>query len=199
MEEDFTIWSKDWQSQSDIPVDLVRRVERETVRMRALRIAETATTALIGGGVIVGAVVHPGLAPVYWWALAAGTWLAIGAAWAISLRSTRGAWEAGAATTAAYVSLQIRRLRQQRQRTGLGMALGASVSAIVLILVQQGLQHALASRGVRVAAGDFTVFWIAGAFVNVVVIFVQFARRRQLQRELTRMIEIGRCLELPDA
>lgn len=193
-EDEFVMWRQDWQSQPAVPIELIRRVERQTAQMRTLRATEIAVTIAMGGGVLAGAVVHPVVDRIYWWVLAAGTWSFLGAAWTITVRSTRETWHAAALTTAAYVSLHVRRLRRRLDRLVFSIVCSVALGAFVLVFVRSALVHALAKRGVAVDAWDFLPFWIVGVVVNAVVVVSHLAKRRKMQAELHTMLEIEQRL-----
>jgi hypothetical protein len=197
MDEELTTWRRQWHSQPAVPRDLIRRVERQTAYMRTLRVAETIVTIVMAGGVLAGAVVHPFVDRIYWLTLAAGTWLFIAIAWIISLRSTRDSWTATEFTTVAYVALHIRRLRQQLDRIRFSTVMGVLLSAFVLFVAFKALASALGSQGRQLGPSDSAVFWLVGGFVNIIVILAQMGKRRKIQAELDRMLEIERRLGEP--
>ena len=197
LDEELIVWRQEWQSSAMVPPDLIRKVDRQTAYMRALRITEIVVTLTIGSAVLVGAFVHPMLDRDYWVILAAGTWLLIAIAWAISIRSTREAWSVASHTTASYMSLHLRRLRQQVFRIDCGSAFGTMASAFVLLLTYTALTDVLGRRGVAIDVSDFVPFWIVGGVVNVVVLLGQFGKRRRVQAELDRVSEFQRRLDDP--
>jgi|KBSMisStaDraftv2_1062788.scaffolds.fasta_scaffold02789_13 hypothetical protein len=129
--------------------------------------------------------------------LAAGTCLFIATLWAVSIRSTRGAWQPAELTTAGYASLQVERLRRELERTFLGTVVTVLLSAFVLFVMYEGLVHSLAIRDVHVGRWDFAPFWIVGGVVNIFVVLAQMGRRRKAAAELAQMADIQRRLEPP--
>ena len=89
-DDELAVWRRQWTSQPAVPVDLIRKVERQTAYMRMLRVAEVLVTVFAGGAVIAAAIVHPFVAAIYWVVLALGTWTFIAVGWVVSLRSTQG-------------------------------------------------------------------------------------------------------------
>jgi hypothetical protein len=81
------------------------------------------------------------------------------------------------------------------ERIALGTAISVLLSAFVLFLVYEGLAHALASRGVHIAASDVAEFWIVGGLVNVFVILAQIGKRRKTKAELAQMTDLQRRLD----
>jgi hypothetical protein len=195
MKDEFTVWREHWQSAPPVPIHLIQRVERQTARMRMLRLAEIVVTIVIGGAVLAGAIVRPWPDLIDWTTLAAGTWLFIAALWAVSARSTRHGWDAAEQTTAAYVSLQIQRLRRESERVVLGTVVSVLLSVFVLFVAFTGLVRALASRGAHLGTADVAVFCIVGGVVNVFVILAQFGKHRRAREELAKMMELERTFE----
>src|SRR5205823_6454274 len=124
-----------WQSHRLVPIELVRRVERQTLRMQALRIAEIVVTVVIGGALIAATIVHPVMEQAYWAVLTLITWMFIFAAWAISLRISRKAWNAAEPSISAYVDLQVRRYQQQINGIRSGSIASVLFSTGVLVIV----------------------------------------------------------------
>jgi hypothetical protein len=197
LDEELMVWRQEWQSSAMVPPDLIRRVERQTAYMRVLRVAEIGVTVTIGSAVLVGAFVHPIVGRDYWAVFAAGTWLLIAIAWLISLHSTREAWTVASHTTASYVALHLRRLRQQVFRIDCGSAFGTMASAFVLLLTYKVLREVLRRRGVAIDPWDFAPFWIVGGVVTVLVLLGQFGKRRRVRAELERVSEFQRRLDNP--
>jgi hypothetical protein len=195
IDEEFSAWREAWQKEPAVPIELIRKVERQTAYMRTLRTAEIVVTVVVGAGVVAGAVVHPVIDQIYWLTLAVGTWLFIAAAWILSIRRTRHTWEAAEPTTAAYVSLQTRRLRRQLERPVLNAAFGILFSAFVLTVVFEAVSHALRVRGVHMGSEDMASFWVVGVVVNVAVVLALIGRRRRLQAELDHIQGIERKLQ----
>jgi hypothetical protein len=194
LNDEFMTWRREWQSEPAVPVDLIRRVERQTTHMRLLRIAEIIVSVVIGGSVVAAAIVHPVLDWIYWLLFAAGTLGFIAAAWVVSIRSTRDTWHASDLTIAAYVSLHARRLRRQLDRIRFGTIVSVLLNAFILIVVAEALVHTLESRGARLGASDFAVFWMVGGVVIVVVVLGQFVKYGKVKEELNRILEIERRL-----
>jgi hypothetical protein len=76
-DDELEVWRRQWHSQPAVPMDLIRKVERETVYMRLDWVSQI-MPALIGVGAIIGAVVTHNIS---WVLLAAGTWMFIFIAW----------------------------------------------------------------------------------------------------------------------
>ena len=195
--DELAVWREQWQSAPVVPIHLIQRVERQTARMQMLRGAEIGVTIVMGSGVLAGVAVHPGMDRSYWLIFAAGTWLFIAALWTVSIRSTRGAWQPAELTTAAYVSLQVERLRRELERTLVGTIVTVLLSVFVLFVVYEGLVHSLTIHGVRIGRWDFAPFWVVGGVVNLFVVLAQIGRRRRIAAELAQLADIQRRLEPP--
>jgi hypothetical protein len=198
LDEEFTVWRNEWRKDVAMPLQLVQRVERQTARMQALRAAEIVVTVVVGGGVVAAAVLHPVVDQFYWLTLAAGTWLFLAIGWIVSIRSTRDTWRVTAGTTAAYVALQVRRLERQLERGVLSAIFGVLLSAFVLTVVYEAVDHSLAARGVQIGPENAVSFWIVGVVVNVIVILAGIGQRRRMGAELTRLRELQRRMERLD-
>jgi len=101
-------WRQQWQSCTAVPLDLRRKVERQSRFMKISLIGEALVTIIIGGAVIGWAARSPDAGTVL---LAVGTWVYIAIAWAFSLTVNRGSWSPSAQNTAAFVDLSVRRCR----------------------------------------------------------------------------------------
>ena len=110
--DELEMWRRQWQSQPAVPLDLIRKVERQTAYMRLSWIPQMAP-ALIGVFAVIGAVVSRHLG---WIVLAAGIWTFLAVAWLFKLRNTRGVWAPATETTAAYIELSIERCRRKLAR-----------------------------------------------------------------------------------
>jgi hypothetical protein len=105
-EAEFDVLRQQWQSDTAVPQDLRRTVERQSRLMKLGLVGDTAVTVVIGGGMTVWAVRSPEMLPV-----AIATWFFLAAAWTMSFRINRGNWTASASDTAAFLDLSIRRCR----------------------------------------------------------------------------------------
>jgi hypothetical protein len=108
MDTELEVWRSQWQSETAVPPDLRRKVERQSRAMKIARIAEVLVTIVIGGGTAAWAVRAPQREIVL---LAVWTWILIACAWTFSLRVNRGNWYPSADDAAAFVDLSVRRCR----------------------------------------------------------------------------------------
>jgi len=187
---EFSKWQQLWQSYRVVPVELIRKVERGTVRMQALRVAEIVVTIVMSCGLIVATIVHPLMRQTYWVALTLITWVFIVALWIVSLRISRNVWNAEEPSISAYVDLQVRRCRQQitgiRSGTIASLLLSTSVLAVVFV--------ALKAQNVSLPLWSVVYFWTVGIVVNGVVFLGQVAKKKKLQSELNNMLDVQRSI-----
>ncbi len=108
IDSELDLWRRQWQSETAVPLDLRRKVKRQSRFMKIVLLADILVTIGIGGGAIAWAVRSPQPDILL---LAVVTWLFISAAWAFSFTVNRGAWSAAALDTAAFLDVSIRRCR----------------------------------------------------------------------------------------
>jgi hypothetical protein len=123
-------WQRQWRTQETVPPDLAKAVEAGTRNMRRGRIAEIATTVVMGGGAMA-------------WALAArrtdvtvlaiAVWFFIAIAWTASMPLSRGAWQPVTATTTAFVEISILRCERRLQAIWIQIALYVVILTFDLI------------------------------------------------------------------
>src|SRR5260370_41159413 len=97
-------WRQQWQSDTTVPLDLRRKVERQSRFMKIALIGDILVTITIGGATIGWAVRSP---QPYNVLLAVATWVFIAAAWMFALTVNRGNWSPSAQDTAAFVELAV--------------------------------------------------------------------------------------------
>jgi len=130
MDVELERWQRQWRTQDTVPTDLAKAVEAGTRNMRRGRIAEIATTVVMGGGAMA-------------WALAArrtdvtvlaiAVWFFLAIAWTASMLLSRGAWQPVAATTTAFVELSILRCERRLQAIWIQAALYVVILTFDLI------------------------------------------------------------------
>jgi hypothetical protein len=108
LDAELDVWRRQWQSEAPVPLDLRKKVERQTRFMKIGLLADILVTIVIGGGTIVWALRSPQSDIVL---LAAVTWLFLAAAWTFALRVNRGNWSPSTLDTASFVELSVRRCR----------------------------------------------------------------------------------------
>jgi hypothetical protein len=164
-------WRRQWQSQPHIPIDLIRKVERQTVYMAQYRLGEILVTIVMGGGTIVAAAItrNPNVA-----LLAVGTVIFIALAWRFALKHTQGLWAPSAETTAAYLDLSIRRGRWK-----VADARYDSIQAVLLTVFVCVVDYRiLVSYGKWSNPRDAWWLWLFCGVLSV-VLFVAFENRRK--------------------
>jgi hypothetical protein len=108
VDAELELWRRQWQSDTAVPVDLRRKVERQTRLMRIGLIAPILVTLTIGGWTAGWAIRAPQPNIIL---LAVWTWILIAAAWTFGLKVNRGNWSPSAEDGAAFVALSLRRCR----------------------------------------------------------------------------------------
>lgn len=101
-------WRQQWQSNATVPLELRRRVERQSRFLKMNLIAEVLVTIMIGGAITGWAIRSRDASIIL---LAVGTWVYIAIAWTFGLIANRGNWSPSAQNTAAFIDLSVRRCR----------------------------------------------------------------------------------------
>jgi hypothetical protein len=181
-------WRLQWQAQEAVPVDLRKKVERQSRHMRAMLIGDIVVTVVIGGGSISWAVMSPRM-PVL--ILAVVVWLFLGAAWSFALANRKGAWHPGAQTTAAFLDLSIRRCRGKLRTSAFGVILYLCEALFGLAWVYRELaQQAPLPLVTFLISMRVSIVWVCTAvFLGVVVWY-----RRKTRAELAYMLNVRRQL-----
>jgi hypothetical protein len=107
-EAELDLWRRQWQSETTVPLDLRKKVERQTRFMKIGLLGDILVTIVIGGGTI-GWALRSRQSDIV--LLAAVTWLFLAAAWMFTLAVNRGNWSPSTLDTAAFVELSVRRCR----------------------------------------------------------------------------------------
>ena len=126
-DDELETWRRQWNSQPAVPIDLIRKVERQTVYMKLEQIS-LLLPALIGVATIVLAV---RVRTFPWIILAIGIWFFNIIGGYIQIKNAKGTWAPEADTTAAYVELSIARCRAKLKNIRLFYVLGPSLFAFV--------------------------------------------------------------------
>jgi hypothetical protein len=113
-------WRAEWQADTDVPVDLRRKVAHDSLYMRLTLASEVLVTVTMGGGSTVWAALEPRTEMLV---LAVAVWLFLAAAWTFAIVTRRGTWSPAAPTTADFVDLSIRRCRGKLAATRFGVGL----------------------------------------------------------------------------
>ncbi len=108
VDNELEVWRRQWQSDTTVPLDLRRKVERQSRFMKIALFADILVTITIGGATAGWAVRSPQPEIVL---LAVVTWIFIAVAWTFTLTVNRRSWSPSAQDTAAFVDLSVRRCR----------------------------------------------------------------------------------------
>jgi hypothetical protein len=108
VDTELDVWRRQWQSDTTVPLDLRRRVERQSRFMKLNLIGEILVTIIFGGTITEWAARSPGAGLTL---LAVGTWVYIAVAWTFGLIVNRGDWSPSAQNSAAFIDLSVRRCR----------------------------------------------------------------------------------------
>ena len=81
-------WRREWQAQPAITMDLIRRVERETVTMRWDRLLLLAPAAVAFGTTVIAAL-NPRIDAIVF---AAGMWIFMALSWWFLIQNRNGIW-----------------------------------------------------------------------------------------------------------
>lgn len=187
VDNELEMWQREWHSNS-VPIELVRRVERQSIGMKQYRWAEKAVTVVCGGGTITWAIAMPG---VITFVFAVGTWVFLLFAWAFALKHTKGLWEPSAATTAAYLDLAIRRCRWKIADARYDSVQGVLLTVFVFVIDYFFLTSI--GRWEAALVGK-TVFWILCALMAGTIAVVFERKRRRAQAELQTLLTVQQQL-----
>jgi hypothetical protein len=189
-DDELETWRREWHAQPTVPLDLIRRVERQTLYMR-LDWAAQVLPALVGASTVIAAVVVRTLA---WIVLASGIWVFIIVGWWFMNQNMKGTWAPVAETTAAYVGLSIERCRRKLTSLRFDMAFAVLLTAFVILMVYR----VLASAGVLRTVANFMFMYAAFLLAIAAVVFMvlaQLRKRRKTESELAYLLELQRKLE----
>src|SRR5262245_33158487 len=128
-DDELEVWRKQWQSQRTVTIDLIRRVERETIYMRLGRWAYLAPVA-VAVATTVAAILDGRIDAIVF---AAGMWAFVGIGSWFVVRNQKGIWAPAAETTAAYLDLSIERCHRRLRDFRFGRVLAPLITAFVLI------------------------------------------------------------------
>lgn len=183
-------WRSDWQTASAAPVDLTRRVERETRSMRRYMLFEILITVVFGGGTIVGAALAT-------WddalVLTVGVWIFIGVAWTMSMLLRRGAWAPITATTAAFLELSILRCQRRREAVLAQAVLYVTLLSFLLWWIYGHRSHEFEGVSAFLASTELWWVWL----VTVVLAALAARQRQRLGLELDALTALRDAIERP--
>lgn len=183
-------WRREWQAQPAVTMELIRRVERETVTMRWDRFLLLAPAAVALGTTVIAAL-NPRIDAIVF---AAGMWIFMAASWRFLVQNRKGIWGPSSETTAAYLELSIERCRRKLKDFRFGRVLSPFITAFVLAGVWQGM----ASQGRLESAEGYWILGAASLFTIGVVAFAisaQNQKRKQTEAELEYLLDLQRQLK----
>jgi ABC-type Mn2+/Zn2+ transport system permease subunit len=174
-------WRDQWQSASEAPAldDLSKRVARESRFLRMMLLGDILVTVVIGGAVIVYAMLDPRPATAI---LVAATWLFIAVAWFFGLSNRKSTWSPSSSTTAAFLDLSIRRCRGN---------LRASVFGAVLYLVEMAFCLSWLYRETSLSS---TVM-ISIALITLLLAALLIVYRKKKRADLNYLLNLQHELE----
>jgi hypothetical protein len=190
-DDELEVWRRQWHAQPAAPIDLIRRVERQTVYMRLDWIAQV-LPGLMGAGTVVAAVI---MRTTPWIFLAAGIWVFIIIGWFFMIQNSRGVWAPVAETTAAYLELSIERCRRKLINLRFSIAFGVLLTAFVITALYQ----VLSNSGALKTTTDAVPLFLVPIVVVSVVIIGQAAKRKRTQAELAYLLDVQQKLETGDS
>jgi hypothetical protein len=129
VDTELEVWRQHWQSGPTVPLDLRRKVERQSRFMKIALICDILVTIAIGGG-ITGWAVRSARPEIV--LLAVATWALIATGWTFTLTVNRGNWSPSADDTSVFVDLSVRRCRGRL--AAVWFAAGVFVFQVVFIL-----------------------------------------------------------------
>jgi hypothetical protein len=188
-DDELEMWQRQWLAQPPVSIDLIRKVERQTVYMRLDWMAQIAP-ALVGLGTVVAAIM---MRSWTWILLACGIWVFIIIGWRFMIQNTKGVWAPVSETTAAYLDLSVERCRRKLVNFRFGMAFAMLLTIFVMVVDYQ----ILASAGVLRTRADYMT--VAGAFlftmaITFCVMLIQAGKRKKAAAELEYLLDLQRKL-----
>ena len=125
------MWRKEWRTQPAVPIELIRKVERQTVYMRLGKWVLILPLSILLVGTA-GAVIRPTPINII---LTVGMWLFTLILGAMDVRKRKNLWEPAAETTAAYLDLSIERCRHQSAQLRIVKFAIPLMTAFILVAV----------------------------------------------------------------
>jgi len=191
-DDELDMWREQWLAEPAVAIDLIQRVERETVQMRLGRLALFVPAALAAALTVLVAM-KPNTVGVLF---AAGLWLFMGILGWIDKRNMREMWSPASETPAAYLQLSIERCRRTERGWRIGRVLAVLLTAFVLF----GVYELIGSAG---ALNTTVSYWIVAAtflwticVVGSVLLFVQRRIVRKMRTELEYLLNLQNQLRI---
>jgi ABC-type multidrug transport system permease subunit len=190
-EDELEIWRRQWNSQPAVPIDLIRKVERQTVYLK-LEHLSLILPGLIGVALIVAAVRER---TIPWIIMAIGIWCFNLIGGYLQIKNSKDTWAPTTDTTSAYVQLSIARCHARLKNIRLFYVLSALLSAFVF-----GVNYLIiASYSVLKTPRDYAYmfggFAYAAAVVGVVA-WLMSKKGKKVQAELAYLMNLERQLKM---
>jgi len=189
-DDELEIWRREWNSQPRVPVDLIRKVERQTVYMKLGQLT-LILPLLIGVAATAAAVWLQTLLTIIF---AVGVWSFILIMGYLRIKNSRGIWSPAADTTAAYVDLSIRRCRAQIKSIRLVYVVAPLLTTFVMAVDYL----IIASYGVLKTRRDFLFMLAAFAYgggIVAIVVWLMSKKRGKIEAELAYLLSLQRQIE----
>lgn len=189
-DDELEVWRRQWQGQPAVPIDLIRKVERDTIYLR-LGLYVVYIPYTIGIVAAIGAIRNPTLLSIVF---ASGLWLFIIIARIFGGQNMKGVWAPAAETTAAYVDLSILRCRSRLNQIRFSNVLTPLLTTFVLV----GVYELSATAGHLAKREDYVSLALSFLWTIAVVTFVQIMlarRRKKTAAELAYLLDLKHKLE----
>jgi hypothetical protein len=183
-------WRREWRAQPTAPLDLIRRVERQTLYMR-LDWAAQILPGIIG---VASAIIAAILRSAVWIVLTCGMWLFITVGWWFMNQNMKGIWSPVAETTSAYVALSIQRCRRKLTSLRFDVVFSVLLTGFSLLMVYEVLASSGALRTSDSRMVMFAAFLLAMGGVGVFLL-TRLSKRRKTESELAYLLELHRRME----
>jgi hypothetical protein len=189
-DDELEVWRRQWRGQPQVPIDLIRKVERQTVYAR-IGLLTNVLPLLIAVVTMVGAYENPNPLSILF---ACGLWVFIFVGWLFGVRNSKGTWAPAAHTTAAYVELSIARCRSYLNSFRFTVVMSILLTAFVLV----GMYEMLSTAGKLQTRANyetvaFSFLWTIG--VMSFVVFLLDRKRRKTKIELDYLLDLQHKLE----
>jgi len=189
-DDELEVWRRQWRGQPEVPIDLIRKVERQTVYGRIGLLANV-LPLLIAIATSVAAFNNPNPLSILF---ACGLWVFIFMGWLFGIRNSKGTWAPAAQTTAAYVELSIARCRSYLNSFRFTVVMSILLTVFVLVGMYEMLSSAgRLQRRASYEAVALSFLWTIG--VISFVLFLLSRKRRKTKIELAYLLDLQHKLE----
>jgi hypothetical protein len=189
-DDELEVWRRQWRGQPEVPIDLIRKVERQTVYARIGLLANV-LPLLIAIATSVGAFNNPNPLSILF---ACGLWVFIFMGWLFGIRNSKGTWAPAAQTTAAYVELSIARCRSYLNSFRFTVVMSILLTVFVLV----GMFEMMSGTGRLQTKASYEAVALSFLWTIAVMSFVVFLldrKRRKIKIELAYLLDLQHKLE----